>query len=41
VREGLGFNAGQFGRGLSIAAATDGVKDDGRSVIRQFGFAAL
>jgi hypothetical protein len=41
VRESLGFNAGQFGRRLSIAPAADGVEDDGRSVIRELGLAAL
>jgi hypothetical protein len=41
VREGLRLDAGQFGRRLSIAAATDGVQDDGCSVIRQLGLAAL
>ena len=41
VREGLGLDAGQFGRGLSIAPTTDGVQDDGRSVIGELGLAAL
>jgi hypothetical protein len=41
MRESLGLDAGQFGRRLSIAAATDGVQDDGCSVIRQLGLAAL
>jgi len=40
VREGLRLDAGQFGR-LSIAPTTDGVQDDGRSVIRQLRLAAL
>jgi len=30
VREGLGLDAGQFGRRLAIAPTTNGVKDDGR-----------
>jgi hypothetical protein len=41
VREGLGLNAGQFGGRFSIATAADGVQDNGRSVIRQLGLAAL
>ena len=31
----------QFGRRLSIAATTDGMQDDGRSVIGELGLAAL
>src|SRR6266404_7479521 len=41
VREGLGLDAGQFRGRLAIAAATDGVQDNGRSMIRQLGLAAL
>ena len=41
VREGLRLDAGQFGRRLPIAPTTDGVQDDGRSVIRQLRLAAL
>jgi hypothetical protein len=41
VREGLRLDAGQFGRRLSIAATTDGVQDNGCSVIRQLGLTAL
>jgi hypothetical protein len=41
VRKGLGLDAGQFGRRFSIAATTDGVEDDGRSVIRELRLAAL
>jgi hypothetical protein len=41
VREGLGFDAGQFGGRLAIAPTTDGVQDNGRSVIGELGLAAL
>jgi hypothetical protein len=41
VRKGLRLDAGQFGRRLAIAPTTDGVQDDGCTVIRQLGLAAL
>jgi hypothetical protein len=41
VRESLGLDARQFGRRLSIAPTTDGVQNNGRSMIRQLRLAAL